>query len=914
MKWLRPLFRRSAVEREMDAELRFHCERLVDEFVAKGLTPEEARRRAALEFGGLDQTKEQARDSRLIGGACRFFRALRQSLRSLVRTPGFTVTAVLMLALGIGANTGIFSLLDQMLLRELPVRDPERLVVFRSPGFNPGMDRNSGQKLSFSYPKYLDFRDRCDVFEGVAARYSAAGSLMYRGATEMVNVELVSGDFFGVLGVKPALGRVFTRADDRTQMGHPVVVLSHFYWNRRFNRDPAIVGRIIKVNGLPMTVVGVSDEKFIGIDRASMSEIRVPMMMKDLFTQDWRGGLEKTARDWAWLNIIGRIKEGIAPDQAESRANVFYREVLKDEAPMLTGPWLARRGEFLQRRLELLPASDGLNYGSRRDAGNYFLALGIMTGIVLLIACVNLAGLLLARTAARQREFAIRLALGADRFGIVRHLLAENLIIAAAGGTVGVLLATAFGRTLMKFLTGPAAGDVYSATPDLRVLLFAVSLTALAAILLAFAPLFQVRQTRLTDSLKPEGGGFMGASHLRFRKTLLVLQIAFCAWLVIAAGLFARSLVKLRAVDLGFKKENLIVFYLDPSVGGHDAPRSMAITRGVEEALAAVPGIAAVGSSDNGVMMGKGINLNQLRVEGSSSKASQESDAPFVYQLVVTPGFLRGLGLPLLAGRDFSSADMVYVQEGVKTERRSQSVAIVNQAFADRFFKGKNPVGRHVTSVFNKDHVTEIVGLVGNQKYFSPREPGQPFYYQPQRYIGGVTYYVRTARPPETMLATVRKVVESQAPGVPIDRLQTMESRMDQMMASDRQMAMLASFFGSFAVFLAAIGIYGVMAYTVARRTREIGIRMALGARPAGVQWLVIGETGLLVGLGLLIGIPSGLAGARLIEAQLYGVSPVDLLSAVIAGLIVAAFGLLAALAPARRATRVSPMLALRWE
>lgn len=910
MKWLKPLFRRSAVEREMDAELRFHYERLVDEFAAEGMTPEEARRRATLAFGGIDQTKEQARDSRLIGGVCRFFRGLRQSMRSLVRTPGFTVVAVLMLALGIGANTEIFSLLDRMMLRELPVRDPERLVVFRSPGFNPGMDRNSGQKQSFSYPKYLDFRDRCDVFEGVAARYSAAGSLGYRGATEMVSVELVSGDYFGVLGVNPALGRVFTRADDRVQMGHPVVVLSHFYWNRRFNRDPAIVGRTIKVNGFPMTVVGVSDEKFLGIDRTSMSEIRVPIMMKDLFTQDWRGGLDKTARDWAWLNIIGRVKKGIAPDQAESRANVFYRGILKDEVNMLTGPWLARREEFLKRRLELLPASSGLNYGSRQDAKNYFIALGVMTGIVLLIACVNLAGLLLARAAARQREFAIRLALGADRFGIVRHLLAENLLIAVGGGVVGVLFTTAFGKTLMDFLIAPGTGDVYSTSPDSRVLLFAVALTALTAILLAFVPLFQIRQTQLTHSLKPEGGGSIGASHLRFRKTLLVLQIAFCAWLVIAAGLFARSLVKLRAVDLGFKKENLIIFYLDPSLGGHDPARSMSMTQRVEEALAAVPGIAAVGSSDNGVMMGKGINLNQLKIGGYTSKSLDDT---WVYQLVVTPGYRKGLGLPLLAGRDFTSADMVYLQEGVSTERRPQNVAIVNQVFAERFFKGKNPVGRHVTSVFN-NRAVEIVGLVGNQKYFGPRESWPTFLYKPERYVGGVTYYVRTFRPPETMLPTLRRIVEAQAPGVPIDRLQTMESRIEQMMMSERQMAMLASFFGTFAVFLAAIGIYGVMAYTVARRTREIGIRIALGARSARVLGLVVKETGLLVGLGLLIGIPSGLIGSRLIQAQLYSIPPVDTLSAVIAGLVVAAVGLAAGLLPARRAVRVEPMLALRSE
>jgi len=379
MKWLRPLFRRSAVEREMDAELRFHFDQLVESLMAAGWTRPQALRRARMEFGGIEQVKDEAREARMAAHAERIARGLRMAWRSLARSPGFTAVAVATLALGIGANTLIFSALDQAILRNLPVRDPGRLVVFRSLGTNPGMDRNSGRKMSFSYPKYLDFRDRADVFEGVAARYTTDGSLMYNGATEMINVELVTGNYFDVLGVKAAAGRLLAPDDERQPMHDAVAVLSYSYWQRRFGGERAMVGQKVAINGMAMTVIGVSAKGFHGLDRGQSEDVRVPMTMKSLFTPTWPAG--RNRRFWAWLNIIARMKPGLSREQAEAGANVLYHQILEDEAKNLPKGAEDLRDEFLKRHLDLLPAGGGIS--STDNTRPFLIELSAMAGIVL---------------------------------------------------------------------------------------------------------------------------------------------------------------------------------------------------------------------------------------------------------------------------------------------------------------------------------------------------------------------------------------------------------------------------------------------------------------------------------------------------------------------------------------------------
>jgi predicted permease len=897
MGWLRPLLRRFALEREMDLELRYHFDRLVEDFMRQGMSKDEAARRARMTLGGMEQLKDDARDIRMADRVERLRREFRHAARSLMKSPGFAITSVLTLALGIGANTEIFSLLDQAMFRNLPVKDPSRLVVFHSDGVNPGMDRSSNLKLSFSYPKYKAFRDHDTVFSGVAGRYSTGGSLMYNGGAENVSVELVTGNYFDVMGVRPAAGRLFTPADDQSPMGHPVVVLSYEYWQRRFGGDSSIVGRKVALNGMPMTVVGVSAAGYQGLVRGSSDDVRVPLMMKDLFTPNWKG---MDRWNWAWMNVAARIKDGLSLQQAEAGANIFYRQLLQDESAKLTGVYIAQRDEFLKRHLDLEPAAHGLMFALSGTDKTLYELLG-MTGVVLLIACVNLAGLLIARTAARQRELAIRLSLGAGRVGVVRQLLVENCILVAAGGIVGLMLAMAMGKPVMHFLFSATADRIFSAMPDLRVLLFAFAICALVVGALSLTPLFQVGRDALAQTLRSESGASASGGQVRFRKFLVVAQFSFCVWLMIAAGLFSRTLSRLREVDLGFRTEHLVTFTIDPAAGGYTGQRAFAVADRIEEALQGMPGVSAVSHADYAAL-GGGVNIIRLAIEGYEPRKPTDTD---VNQITVTPGYLKAMGMDLLTGRDFSQSDV---------QLKSQALtAIVNQAFAKTFFKGANPVGKYFRSAFGGSDL-EIVGMVRNDHYSGPRTEPQPFMYWPGRPAGGVVYYVRTGQPPAAVMTSIRKVVDQQAAGVPISRMRPMSEQLDLVLGTDEQLAKLAMFFGLLATLLAAIGLYGVMSYVVSTRAREIGIRMALGARRDSVIGMVVREACVLVAAGLAVGIPSGLALTALIRSQLYNTSPSDPATIAVAAAIVAAVALCSAMLPARRAATVDPMRALRWD
>jgi predicted permease len=880
----------------MDAEMRFHFDKLVEDFRSKGISVEEARRRARLEFGGMDQVKDDAREARLADRLERLMRGLRMAIRNLLRSPGFTAVAILTLALGIGVNTVMFSLFDQLLLRDLPVRDPQRLVVLHGNFVTPGMYRSTDRQMSFSWPKYKDFRDKCDVFSGVAARFVTPGSLEYNGAAERVVVELVSGNYFDVMGVDAAVGRVLTPADTKTMPGEPVVVLGYSYWQRRFGGDRGIVGRQVRVNGMPMNVVGVSAPGFHSIDRGSDEDIRVPISQKNLFTPSWPG---IGRRDWAWLNIVARIKPGIPRGQAESGANVFYGQVLQDEAKALPASY-PRRKELRGDHLDLLPASAGM-MDQTSDQKAFFTELMAIGGVVLLIACVNLAGLLMARTTARQRELAIRLALGAGRMGLVRQLLTENLLLAMAGGLTGVLIAILLVAPASRFVVSPDAGRLIDSQVDLRVLLFALLMSVATAIAFALVPALQMRHSTLASVLRTESGASASRAQVRLRKAMVTAQLAFCVWLMIAAGLFAQSLARLRTVDLGFRKEHLITFQLDPMISGYKPADAVVAYRRVSDALAALPGVTSVGNSDYGVLTG-GINVMYMQIEGYHPPPPDTGTQ--VRELLVSPGYLRALGMHLVAGRDFTGADLQLPLKSV----------IVNEAFVQKYFNGQNPVGRRIGFMGPPQPQFEVVGVVRNQRYYGPAGDENPFYYLPAEQNGRLSFYVRVSQAPEAMLATIGRVVAQQAPGVPLDHLRTMEDMFDDAIGSQSRIAALAGFFGILATLLAAIGLYGVMAFNVTRRTREIGIRMAVGAARANVLGMVIREVALVIAAGLVVGLPSGLALARLVRSQLYGVSPMDATSAAVAAAVVTAIALIAGFLPARRATRIDPVRALRWE
>ncbi len=892
---LRSLFRSHAAEGELDEELRFHLEKQAELYVNAGVAPDEARRRAAVEFGGFAQTKEHCREAWGIALVSTIWQDVKYGVRMLARTPAFTAVAVASLALGIGANTAIFSILDQALVRNLPVKDPERLVVFRSPGVNPGMDRNSGWKMSFSYPKFVDFRDRSGVFDGVFARFATPGSLTYERQSERVNVELVSGSYFNVLGVSAAAGRLIGEGDDITPMAHPVAVLSYDYWMRRFGGDASIVGRKIILSDAAMTVVGVSARGFKGVERGESYDVRVPMMMKDAFTPQWRGLDE---RFWAWLNIFARLKPGMTHQQATAAANVFYGQVLSDEARQLRGPWAAQRDEFVKRRLELLPAGRG-NTVRLQGFREEMTVLMAMAGLVVLIACVNIASLLMARTAARQREMAVRLALGAGRGRITRQLMIESLLLAGAGGVFGLLLATVAAKPILTLIWSEDALRIISTAPDARVLAFTMGVTLLTALLFGIAPALQPARAGLMRTLKTETNVSAGRGQVCFRKVLVSVQVALCVWLAVAAGLFARTLANLRHVDLGFRTENLLRFGIDPTLTGYSNEEGLRRCFRIRDRAAALPGVVSASFSSYGIL-GGGINIMRYDIPGFEDAPPDEK---MVFELGVSPEYFESLGQRLMAGRSFVRSDA----DAVRT-------VIVNQAFARKYFKRSSPVGRRIRWSFDRKSEFEVVGVVHDEKYMDMRaEPG-PFVYRPVPYTGAVTFYVRAQRNPEALLAAISREVQAEAPGVPLYDVTTMQKHVDNALRQERMVAALSAAFGVLATLLAAIGLYGVMAYVVTRRTREIGIRVALGARRTRVLSMVMSEAGVVVAAGLCIGVPGALMLSRFVQSQLYGVKANDPATIFAAGLLVTAVAGAAGVLPARRASRIDPVRALRYE
>jgi predicted permease len=511
---------------------------------------------------------------------------------------------------------------------------------------------------------------------------------------------------------------------------------------------------------------------------------------------------------------------------------------------------------------------------------------------------VNLASLLMARTAARQREMAIRMALGAGRLGIVRLLLAENLLVAAGGGALALLLAAVLGKAAMALLLSQDATALYSTTPDLRVVLFGLGATLLTAAGISLAPAFEARRTQLADILKSETGASAGRAQVRLRKALVTAQVAFCVWLLMTAGLFARTLANLRAVDLGFEKKNLVTFGIDPTIIGLKAADSIAVCRRLEAAVAAVPGVDSVSFSDFGVLTGP-MNVQSIKVDGYVPPRPGDAAAA---ELSVTPAYVRAAGLHLLAGREFAESDLGAVR-----------TAIVNESFVKRFFHGENPVGRAMRDDGGGLDL-EVIGVVRDEKFWGQRDDGQPAFYIPNEFPAAVSFYVRTSLPPENLVGTIRKVAEREAAGIPVMRLGTVEEALDLKLSAEKQMMRLAGIFGLLAALLAAIGLYGVMAYTVARRTREIGVRMALGAGRADVMRMILRDVAMVIVAGLILGLPTGYVMAHFIRAQLYNVEAGDPWALSGAAVVIGGITLLAGLLPARRATRIDPATALRWD
>ena len=825
------------------------------------------------------------------------WRDIRHAVRSLRKSPGFLAVVILTLGLGIGANTAIFSLTDQVLLRPLPVRDPGSLVLLDGPGAFQGRTMNA---MTFSYPMYKDFRDRNDVFTGVLARFPLSMTIVWRGASERASGELVSGNYFEVLGIGPALGRVFNAADDQMPGAHPIAILSYGYWQRRFGGEPSVLNQTITVNGHPLTIIGVSARGFSGVQVGQAADVMVPMMMKAQMTPTWNDLDNRRSR---WLTVMARLKPGVSQTQSEAAMNVIYRQINEQEVKAITNGSETFRKRFVSKHLDVLPGQRGVS-DLRREFSTPLIVLMSMVGVVLLIACANVANLLLARTTARQKEISLRLALGAGRARIVRQQLVESGLLAAAGTMTGLLLAWWTGGLLLAALPGDPAARNLSADPDLRVAGFALASGVFTAVVFGIVPALQATRTGVTLALKEESGSVAGGGRqARLRRVLVVGQVGLSMLLLAGAGLFARSLYNLKTLDPGFRVDNLFAFSVDPSLSGYDGDRLTALYRRMQEELAAAPGVRSVSMSETGALTGNDWSMT-IRVDGYQAKEGEDMN-PSVDG--VGPRYFETMGIPLVRGREFNERDA----------KGAPRVAVVNETMAKYFFSGSNPVGRRFG--FGRDKATdiEIVGVVKDLRSLELRDHAPRFIYIPyaqDENVTQLTYYVRAVQAGGSTAAGIRQAVQRLDANLPIFDMKTMDVQVDESLFVERMVAVLSVAFGALATLLAAIGLYGVMSYAVARRTREIGIRMALGAERGRVLWLVLKEVAVMAVAGILGGLTAALWLTRQVQSQLFGLAPSDPATLAAATALLALIAFAAGYIPARRATTIDPIRALRSE
>ena len=844
-------------------------------------------------------------------------RDLKFALRALRRSPGFTSVAVLTLALGIGANTAIFTLLDQILLRLLPVKNPHELVLLTMRGRHYG---NNWGGNAISYPMFRDFQDHNQVFTGMFCRFPYPISIGTPGSqSERVQAELVSGTYFDVLGVTPALGRTFTPDDDRTPGGHPVVVLSYDYWKTRFSRDPAIVGKTVVVDNRNMTVIGVSQPGFDGVELGTSPKVFLSIQMQQqLFSPDRDMLKDRRSR---WVNAFGRLKPGVSREQAKASLQPFMHSMLEmevQEAAFSRASAFARE-EFLKCWIDVLPGSQGRSY-TRTQLLTPLWVLMATTGVVLLIACANIANLLLARATGRQKEIAIRLAIGAGRPRIIAQLLVETLALSAIGAVIGLALAFWADRTLMAlYIPSDSGGLRISAVPDIRILAFTLGVTLLTALAFGLVPALQSTRPDVGRTLKEQAGAVVGGTgQAGLKKALVVAQVALSLLLLIGAGLFVRTLSNLSSLGPGFPAERLVGFDIDPTLVGYTPDRSKLLYQRLTDSLGAIPGVNSVSLAAVRILEDNEWDSG-MTVEAFSPSKPGEHAQPFMNQ--ISPGYFTTLGVPIVAGRDFTLNDNRETLRGLspKGDDWSPTVCIINETFARKYFPGRSPIGLHVG--FGTDPGTptpmEVIGVIKDIKYTNLRDeiPEQAFIpYLGSHGVGSMTVYLRTAAEPGQLMSMVREKARDIDANLPLYRMRTEQVQIANSLSTERMIASLSAVFGFLATLLAIVGLYGVMAYTVAQRTREIGIRMALGAATGKVLWLVLREVLLLVAIGVALGLSASLALTRVVRSQLYGVNAHDPSTLVLATIGLALVAFAAGYIPALRASRVDPIRALRYE
>ncbi|HEU4629741.1 MAG TPA: ADOP family duplicated permease [Gemmatimonadaceae bacterium] len=890
-------------ERELERELRYHLDRRVDELRAAGVSEADARRRAAHEFGGVAQVQEAVRDVWIHRWLDDLGRDVRYAIRGLARRPGFTATALLSLALGIGASTAILSQVDQLLLRRLPVHEPGRLVQLAWVGNSLSATWGGGHLLS--YPLCRELETRAELFDGVLCRAPTTVSLSTGSERQPVRAELVSGSYFEVLGVAPELGRLLDRSDDREPGGQPVAVLSHAYWQSRLGGAPDVVGSRVLVDDRPVTVVGIAPARFVGLDPLAPTALWLPAMATPQVAPLERGWDRVLDRRAAWLHVIARLAPDVSMEEARRALRPWFRATLDADTRRPGFPAVApdERRAFLASTLDVLPAARGMS-SLRGALERPLLVVAGGTLLLLLLSSLNVGGLLLARGAARRGELATRMAMGASRRRVAGQLLVESSLLALGGGVLGLLAAPVLSRVLLSLLTW---SDDLRPHVDLRTLLLALLASALAAALCGLAPVLHTGRVSLIASLREQSRSATRGG-VALRKALVVGQLALTLLLLTGAGLFVQSLARLHA-NVGFDGRGLALFSLDPASIGHDQARAERAMREVLRRVREIPGVTGAAVANTTMLTG-GWSTRRLTIQADERIVP---DRPVPY-MRVGADFFRTLGAPVVAGRDFDARDVRAPGEAPRPWRS----AIVNESFVRRYLGGRSPVGHRLGVGAQPGTATdiEIVGVVRDFSRRSLRDEDVPQVFFPywDHDSGDGAFYVRVRGAPESAFAAIRAAVAQVDPALPVSSLRTYADQVDRATWTERALARLVTAFGVTALLLSIVGLYGVMSFVVTQRRRELGVRLALGAtRPAAV-WLVVRDAVLMIGAGTAIALPAAWALGRLVEAQLYGIRAVAAPTIAAASGALALAALVAALVPAWRAASTSPTEALRLE
>ena len=951
--WRRLAFflRRGQLQSDLEEEMREHLRMKAEALEEEGMQPREAQYAARREFGNALLLRERSRDAWGLAWLETLLQDLRYGLRQLRRNPGFTIVAILTLALGIGANTAIFSLIDAVILRSLPVQDPSQLVLLRwSANQNRRGSINSSSfgdcddsfrsaiasGCTFPYPLLQTLQSETDVFSGITA-FGGPDDLVLggNGPAIIARGEVVSGDYFSTLGVKAAVGRTLGPADNGPSAS-PAVVLSYAFWQRAFGGDRSAVGRTIVLNSVPFTIAGVAERSFTNLAPGKTQDLWLPIATELRLNIPWVTDLQ-SLRNWRVV-LLGRLQPGVSIQKAQAAADLaFQNEVLHGSQPV----WKASDNP----KLELVPAQQGLT-GLRGFFSMPLYVLMFVVGLILLIACANVAGLLLSRAAGRQTEMAIRLAVGAGRRRIVRQLLTESVLLSLGGGAVGILFAYWGVRLIVSLASSDRIGPFpFVVSPDWRVLAFTVSICLLTGIFFGLAPAFRSARLDLTPALKgnsssPSLRGWRAGGLFHLGKSLVVVQVVLSVVVLVGAGLLVRTLRNLRDMNPGFDTRNLLLFEIDPTLQKYDPSHVQSFYRELQQRLAALPGVISASYSHPALLNGS-LTATDYHLEGQPEKENVPSD-----RLAIGPGFVSTMHIPLIGGRTFTDEDFQQAAEATAIEQKASAAAksktphsaateqsavtpsvaaLVNQTFARKYFPGQNPLAKRLLAPVDSEEGGAasrrsiprrswvIVGIVGDTKYQNLRREVHPTVFVPIT-GGGAHFELRTARGPAALIPSIRRTVELVNKNLPVYHIQTQTHSIDDLLIQERLIARLSTLFGLLALLLACIGLFGLLSYEMARRRREIGIRMALGAEKSDVLEMVIGQGLKLALIGVAVGVGGALALTRFLSSLLYGVKPTDPLTFIAVSLILIAVALAACYIPARRASKVDPMVALRYE